>query len=49
MSYKLAIHVLATFTEQVVPIHNYFALNSLDIWNTNSQNETYEKARDEVI
>jgi len=26
MSFKLAIHVLATFTEQVVPIHNRIAL-----------------------
>jgi len=26
MSYKLAMHVLATFTEQVVPIHNHITL-----------------------
>jgi len=26
MSYKLALHVLVTFTEQVVPIHNHIML-----------------------
>jgi len=26
MSYKLALHVLATFTEQVAPIHKHIAL-----------------------
>jgi len=26
MSYKLALHVLATFTEQVVPIHKHVTL-----------------------
>jgi len=29
MSYKLALHVLATFTEQVVPIHKHITFS----WN----------------
>ena len=34
MSYRSALHVLATFTEQVVPIHKHITLiNSLDIRN----------------
>jgi len=36
MSYKSALHVLATYAEQVVPIHKYitvFILNSLGIRN----------------
>jgi len=51
LSYKLAIHVLVTFTGQVVPIHShyYFILNSLDIRNKNGRNETYEKARGDLI
>jgi len=48
MSCKLALHVLVTFTEQVVPIH-CFILNSLDIRNKNSHNETNEKGSGEVI
>jgi len=44
MSYKLSLHVLVTFAEQVVPINKhvayYFILNSLDISNKNSDNET---------
>jgi len=39
MSYKLELHVLVTFTEQVVPIHkhiSYSILNSLDIRNKNN-------------
>jgi len=38
MSYKLALHVLVTFTEQVVPIRKYISyiiLNSVDIRNKN--------------
>jgi len=27
MSYKSALHVLATFTEQVVPIHKYITVD----------------------
>jgi len=51
MSYKLALHVLATFTEEVIPIHKhiYFILNSLDIRNTNSHNGTNEKGSGEII
>ena len=35
MSYKAALHVLVTFTEQLVPIHKhiYFILKFLNIWN----------------
>jgi len=43
MSYKLAPHVLVTSTEQALPIHkhiSYFILNSLDIRNKDSRNET---------
>jgi len=29
MSYKLALHVLVTFTEQVVPIHKHITLFSI--------------------
>jgi len=29
MSYKSPLHVLATFTEQVVPIHKYITLFSI--------------------
>ena len=39
MSYKLALHVLATFTEQVVPFHKH--ITSLK---QNSRNETNAKA-----
>jgi len=50
VSYKLALDVLVTFTEHVVPIHKHITvLNSLDIRNKNSHNETNEKASDEVI
>ena len=52
MSYKLAPHLLVTFTEQVVPIHkhiSYFIINSLVIRNKDSHNETNEKASGEVI
>jgi len=51
VSYKSALQVLATFTEQVVPIHNHINLfcNSLDIRNKNSHNETNKKASGEVI
>ena len=52
MSYKLALHVLVTFTEQVVPIHKHicdFILNSFDNRNKNSHNETNEKDSNEVI
>jgi len=52
MSYKLAKHVLVTFTEQVLPIHkhiSYFILNSLVIRNQDSHNETNEKGSGEVI
>jgi len=45
MSHKLALHVLVTFTEQVVPIwkHIFFVLNSLDMRNKNSHSETLTK------
>ena len=50
MSYKLALDVLVTFTEHVVPIHKHITiLNSLDIRNKNNHNETNEKASGEVI
>ena len=50
MSYKLALHVLVTFTEQVVPKHKHsFILNSLDFRNKNSHKETNEKRSGEVI
>jgi len=52
MSYKLAIHVLVTFTEQVVPIHKHITLlysDSLDISNKNSHTGTNEKGSGEVI
>jgi len=50
MSYKLALHVLVTFTEHVFPIHDHitFIMNSLDIRNRNSQNEAFEKACGDV-
>jgi len=51
-SYKLAPHVLVTFTEQVLPIHkhiSYFILNSLVIRNKHSHIETNEKGSREVI
>ena len=45
MSYKLAQHLLVTFTGQVVPIHKHVTfLNSFDIRNKNSHNDTNEKA-----
>ena len=50
MSYKLALQVLAAFTEQVVPIHNLYTLYSeFPIRNKNSHNEANEKASSEVI
>jgi len=50
MSYKLALHGLVTFTEQVVPKHKHsFILNSLDIRNKNSHNGTNEIGSGEVI
>jgi len=49
MSYKLALNVLVIFTEKVVPIQkHYFVLNSLDIRNKNSNNETNGKGSGEV-
>jgi len=52
MSYKLALHMHVTFTEQVVPIQKnlqYFILNYLDIRNKDSHNETNEQGSGEVI
>jgi len=50
MSCKLALHVLVTFTEQVLPIYkNCFILNSFDVRNKNSYNKTNEKASGEVF
>jgi len=51
MSHKLALHVFVSFTEQVVPIHKRIAvlLNSLNIRNKSSHNETNEKRKGEVI
>jgi len=51
MPYKLALHALVRFTEQVVPIHKHITLfwNFLDIRNKNSHNETNEKGSGDVI
>ena len=52
MSYKLALHMLVTFPEQVVQFINilqFFILNDLDFKNKNSQNETNENGSGEVV
>jgi len=51
MSYKLALLVLVTFTEQVVSIQKHITLLwiPIDIRNKNSHNETNEKSSGEVI
>jgi len=51
ISYKLALHVLVTFTEQVFPIlkHITFILNYLGIRNKNSKNESSEKSSGEIV
>ena len=51
MSYKLALHVVVTFTEQVAPIQKHITSSWIhfDIWNTNSHTETNEKGSGWVI
>jgi len=52
MSYKLALHVLVTYIHWTSCSYSktyYFILNSLDIRDKNSHNETNETGRAEVV
>jgi len=50
MSYKLALHLHATFTEQVFPIYKYITIFLISsIRNKNSHNETNVKGSVEGI